>query len=454
SNGTLSVCGGGAAGAVGASCYAIAGPGARSNPFPDTSGGVVAAVDVTGLDPSDPAEVTTLSMRLHDAWRENISFLIFQIWLLGVSIVTILNESVPHLITALITHALSTMWVAFQVSRTGHFESIFKTLVVDDACGGINTMPTFWSVRLRFFIPILALNVVAFVITLVVSLRLFNVYTRQTCKRVGESSAMNRRYLFVLLFSVFLQTSVFFTLCSSALWVDTLCNGALAPFVQHKTAYRVIFIITCIIELPWLIAGWISFRREHRLWSAVFLVVGATVTIAWSTMFASSVYRWTFQNFPFFATMTVTSFVVLVITLGLGLNQKTPSTHRRSSLSPPPKARAPESRIFSIIFPDKRISVVRAAAHPDGNEDRDKRKSLSSIYRPYKRGAAHPPSEDSVIDIKAPGAPGTLESEEFTTVDVLEDPASSLRRISDVSGLGKLASSRFSAFSTFSQASS
>ena len=36
-------------------------------------------------------------------------------------------------------------------------------------------------------------------------------------------------------------------------------------------------------------------------------------------MFASILYRWTFQNFPFFATVTVIAFVILVMTVALAL---------------------------------------------------------------------------------------------------------------------------------------
>lgn len=50
-----------------------------------------------------------------------------------------------------------------------------------------------------------------------------------------------------------------------------------------------------------------------------FLVISMLFITAWAAMFASDVYRWTFATWPFFAVMTVTSFVVLVSTTGLAI---------------------------------------------------------------------------------------------------------------------------------------
>lgn len=53
----------------------------------------------------------------------------------------------------------------------------------------------------------------------------------------------------ILLFSVFLQLSAFFAIVSSAIWVDMLCDSVLAQFTDFLTAYRVIFIIICVVSL-------------------------------------------------------------------------------------------------------------------------------------------------------------------------------------------------------------
>ena len=50
-----------------------------------------------------------------------------------------------------------------------------------------------------------------------------------------------------------------------------------------------------------------------------FFALGLVILAALSSMFASVLYRWTFQNFPFFANMTITAFVFLVSTLALAV---------------------------------------------------------------------------------------------------------------------------------------
>jgi hypothetical protein len=43
------------------------------------------------------------------------------------------------------------------------------------------------------------------------------------------------------------------------------------------------------------------------------------IIAVWSFMFASRLYRWTFSTWPFFAALTVMSFVYLVITILLAV---------------------------------------------------------------------------------------------------------------------------------------
>lgn len=58
---------------------------------------------------------------------------------------------------------------------------------------------------------------------------------------------------------------------------------------------------------------------EHNFGSIFFLVLGVLITSAWAAMFSSSSYRWTFSTWPFFACMTILSFVLLVASLILGI---------------------------------------------------------------------------------------------------------------------------------------
>ncbi|OCB85097.1 hypothetical protein A7U60_g7722 [Sanghuangporus baumii] len=382
---------------------------------PTFDDGSVTGVNVTGLNSDDPQQVTQLSSRcinalnwpsiaLHDAKREDISFLCYQVWLLGISLVTILNESIPHLVAALVTHGMSTAWSAFQLSRTGKTAREYQTLIVNDACDGVDVITGFWGNRMYYLIPILVLNVVVLLFSFGLSLKLFRVYARQTFNRVGASKKMNVLYSYVLLFSVFLQLSAFFTICGSALWLDALSTGVL----KGSTAYRIVFTIVCVVEIPWVIMGWISIRREHHICSLIFLITGLALCAAWSSMFASVMYRWSFRNFPFFATLTISAFIVLVgtvalalvcrIDFGKGLPQylKTEVQFDDSSFIPVIVPKKRRSKAISVVFPDKRTSALKRARN--SNE-----KPPWYNANPYER----PPSETSIIDIKAPGRDGS-----------------------------------------------
>lgn len=446
-------------------------------PVEDDSGTVV-AVNVTGADSNhaNPDGVIQLSSHcvsalnwpdiiLHDARREDLSFLIYQIWLFGVSVVAVLNESIPHLIAALITNVLSTAWSAFQLSRTGQFQFDYETLVVNDACDGNDVIEGFWTERMRYFTPILVLNIVAFFGLFFVALKLFSVYARQTKKRVGTSKVMRNRYICVLLFSVFLQISAFFTICASALWIDALCNGVL----QGKTAYRVVFTITAVIELPWVICGWLSIRREHRIWSLVFLVVGLFITASWTTMFANVLYRWTFENFPFFATLSISAFIVLVIVMilavicrlnfGKGLPQfyKTEDTFDDSKFIPVtiPQRRSRASRLFSVVFPDRRVSQRNSSEKPGERPTSviDIKGSSGFVHISDSASEISMESNDSIVSKGEMNTANNLERNPPSNESLISRARVPFLRISGGSRLGKL-SLRFSAFTTTSSVGS
>jgi hypothetical protein len=58
--------------------------------------------------------------------------------------------------------------------------------------------------------------------------------------------------------------------------------------------------------------GWYSVRRECRKLTWAFLAIALFFLFAWSMMFYSRIYRFTFIDWPFFGCMTVTSFVALI----------------------------------------------------------------------------------------------------------------------------------------------
>jgi hypothetical protein len=67
------------------------------------------------------------------------------------------------------------------------------------------------------------------------------------------------------------------------------------------------------------VQGWYSVRREWRKLTWVFLAVAFFFLFAWSMMFYSRIYRFTFIDWPFFGSMTVASFVALLCSTGFAI---------------------------------------------------------------------------------------------------------------------------------------
>ena len=85
--------------------------------------------------------------RIHNTKREDVTFMAFQIWVMGMSVIALMNESIPHIFVVLITHVLATTWSGFQISNTRQFNQSFQqTTLKADSCN-INLLPSYWSQR-------------------------------------------------------------------------------------------------------------------------------------------------------------------------------------------------------------------------------------------------------------------------------------------------------------------
>lgn len=74
---------------------------------------------------------------IHNTKREDVTFLAFQVWVLGMSIVALLNESIPHTLAALLTHILATAWSVYQLFNTKNFQ---VSVPIEDLKRGCSSM--------------------------------------------------------------------------------------------------------------------------------------------------------------------------------------------------------------------------------------------------------------------------------------------------------------------------
>ncbi|KII93632.1 hypothetical protein PLICRDRAFT_35861 [Plicaturopsis crispa FD-325 SS-3] len=251
--------------------------------------------------------------------REDITFIAFQWWVLGMSTVALLNESIPHIIASLLTHLLATAWAAFQITNTASFHSEFARLTTNGACKGNNLLPDYWIARGNAEIPSLALNAAALLLSAFLTWRLIKAFGWQTFKRVGASLTINRVYKVVLTLSITIQLSLFFMVATLAIWLDQLWNGSIAIYAERSELYKVFSAIVLALLLPWLMTGWFAVRREARTLMMIFLGLCIVYMAGWAAMFAATTFRWTFVQWRFFSVIASASVALTIAAFGLGL---------------------------------------------------------------------------------------------------------------------------------------
>ncbi|KDQ54861.1 hypothetical protein JAAARDRAFT_37975 [Jaapia argillacea MUCL 33604] len=258
-------------------------------------------------------------MTLEDTKREDITFIAFQFWVLGMSVVALLNESIPHIIASLLTHALATAWGSFQIAQTADFRQDFNRLTVYGACNHEQLLPTYWKARGDAEIASLVLNVVALILSLFLSWRLIKLFGWQTFKRVGASLTINRIYKAVLSLSIVIQLSLFFIVASMGLWIDQIWNGEIAKLAPRTEVYKAVVIIVFILLIPWLAMGWFAVRRELKVPMLIFIILSFLYMAGWGSMFASPTFRWTFVQWRFFGLVATASVALTMVTFILAI---------------------------------------------------------------------------------------------------------------------------------------
>ncbi|CAE6491429.1 unnamed protein product [Rhizoctonia solani] len=257
--------------------------------------------------------------RLWNTQREDVVFIGFQFWVLGMSIVALLNESVPHVIAAFLTHLLTTGWATFRLTQSANFHSEFDRLTTHGACGGVNLLPSYWRTRVNIEIPILVLSGVVLLSSAYMSWKLLKTFGWLTFKRVGASLEINRIYRVVLCLAIVLQLSLYFMVVSMALWIQELYVGPAAKETTRGPLYKTLVGIQILALIPWLVMGWYAVRREMRKTMVGFLILSTLFVVAWAAMFVSTTWRLTFITWMFFRMMNICAAILTVLALILGI---------------------------------------------------------------------------------------------------------------------------------------
>ncbi|TFY70818.1 hypothetical protein EVG20_g2187 [Dentipellis fragilis] len=256
--------------------------------------------------------------RLQFSIREEIALVVSQFWFFGLSLFAIIFESPPHLLALVIGRSLAAGWSTYALWRNGNFADRVQHLVGNSGTPcNLDIFPPYFQTRNA--IADIVLHFVALAIFLPLSWRLLKLYDTLTFSRVGPPKKILTIYRYFLVVFVGLQLAVFFLVVAMSLWVDQLINGVIAAISSHTTIYQALFIFTTVTLLPWISLGWFSVRRERKYMMLAFISIGAIYVCAWSLMFYSQVYRFTWVDWPFFGCMTIISFIVVVISGAFGI---------------------------------------------------------------------------------------------------------------------------------------
>jgi hypothetical protein len=75
----------------------------------------------------------------------------------------------------MLTHMIATGWAGFQISHTAQFQRQFTRVTTNGACMPLDLLPCYWKERGQAELSILALNIVALVISAILTWKLIKV---------------------------------------------------------------------------------------------------------------------------------------------------------------------------------------------------------------------------------------------------------------------------------------
>lgn len=257
---------------------------------------------------------------LQKAVVEDITFILFQFWLLSVSLFAMARTSIPHLLTALGSRFLITSWSSYTIIfKSYNQQTIFQQLVSAPGTPcGVDLFPTFFGTRVVYNIVDVILSWSALLLTGLLSWNLLKRYNAETFRHVGPPKSVFRIYKFFMAVEACLQLEVFVIVAATSLWVDVLVNTSISEISEHTKLYDALIVTTTVLVLPWIALGWYGVRREDKSMMIPFLVITFVFVSGWSVMFYSTSYRWTFVQWPFLGCFTVASLILMLASVILG----------------------------------------------------------------------------------------------------------------------------------------
>jgi len=278
---------------------------------PPTSSGVA--------DTNCSEALVWLEGTLNDASREDLVTLAFQFWLFSLGAVAILSESLPHLGASILGHALITCWAGFRVRAFYNMMDFYQDVIVSSACADNNLLGDWWQVKIYHAIPVVVVSGIALAFMLFLSYKIYKVFSTRIFSAVGVTPIIERVHKIVLLFSVSLHLTVFFVIASTAMWINKATNSDVSFLAVNNRSSLAAGAITLLLIIPWMFLGWFCIRRESRWRFLTFCLISVLLLTIFTVMFWNGSYRFIFTSWPFFTTITITGYVLVTVSIILGI---------------------------------------------------------------------------------------------------------------------------------------
>ncbi|KAL4077464.1 hypothetical protein J3A83DRAFT_4473738 [Scleroderma citrinum] len=271
-------------------------------------------------------EPTGVSLR--NSKSEDVVYIIFQCWLLSVSLAALIMESIPHSTVVLASHGTNTAWTLLRLVTDRGAEKIYRNVVVAEACQGVDVLGGWPDDSIHY--AIIGINGGVFLCMAFLVYNLVKAYGRAVYSSVGSSPAVSRILRLMHWFTVFLQFASFYTVASAAAWFDKRKTDIVSPY-SHSTLQDVAFIVTAVLLLPWFLLGIHCIRLEHRLLFFLFALSSLILLGISGLLFSSALYRYELTVWRFFGALSAVADFLLLVTcvlavvcrtrFGLGLKQ-------------------------------------------------------------------------------------------------------------------------------------
>jgi len=259
------------------------------------------------------------SQHLYNSKREDIAFALLQFWLFMISVMAMMYDSVPHVLTVFITRITLTAWSIYALWRTNWQASVFNEMIETPGSPcSIAIFGQYFSTRILYEIPDLILNCTALGISAYLSWTLLRAYNAETFAYVGAPKAITKLYKYFLALQVCLQLEVFVLLTAAGLWADQLFNTYIHEITVFTQLYEALILCYAILIGPWLFMAWYGIRYEKRKITIAFIAAGSVFLAASAAMFKSPVYRWTFYAWPCEGCFITSSLILLSASIALG----------------------------------------------------------------------------------------------------------------------------------------